>query len=116
MFVCSKGKREYIQLLWLMLDPLGQLIPESGRLQRRVQLQLAAYLLNLRPGPAGQGPPGGERSLFTTCLAHTLLCWLRAVADWDSRLTSTFPDTLTQAANKTALTALGCYDITKVDV
>lgn len=64
-FVCSKGKREYIQLLWLMLDPLGQLIPES---------------------------------------------------DWDSRLTSTFPDTLTQAANKTALTALGCYDITKPHV
>jgi hypothetical protein len=29
-FVCSKGKREYIQLLWLMLDPLGQLIPQSG--------------------------------------------------------------------------------------
>ncbi len=29
-FVCSKGKQEYIQLLWLMLDPLGQLIPESG--------------------------------------------------------------------------------------
>lgn len=64
-FVCSKGKREYIQLLWLMLDPLGQLIPES---------------------------------------------------DWDARLTSTFPDTLTQAANKTALTALGCYDITKPHV
>jgi hypothetical protein len=37
-----------------------------------------------------------------------------APADWDARLTSTFPDTLTQAANKTALTALGCYDITKV--
>lgn len=29
-FVCSKGKREYIQLLWLMLDPAGQLIPEQG--------------------------------------------------------------------------------------
>ncbi|KAL4854482.1 UV radiation resistance associated protein [Chlorella vulgaris] len=64
-FVCSKGKREYIQLLWLMLDPLGQLIPQS---------------------------------------------------DWDTRLTSTFPDTLAQAANKTALTALGCYDITKPHV
>ena len=30
MFVCSKGKREYIQLLWLMLDPRGELIPEQG--------------------------------------------------------------------------------------
>lgn len=29
-FVCSKGKREYIQLLWLMLDPAGQLIPQQG--------------------------------------------------------------------------------------
>lgn len=29
-FVCSKGKREYIQLLWLMLDPEGRLIPEQG--------------------------------------------------------------------------------------
>ena len=32
-FVCSKGKQEYIQLLWLMLDPAGQLIPESGALR-----------------------------------------------------------------------------------
>lgn len=31
-FVCSKGKREYIQLLWLMLDPAGQLIPQQGEL------------------------------------------------------------------------------------
>ena len=38
---------------------------------------------------------------------------LPVTADWDARLTSTYPDTLTQAANKTALTALGCYDITK---
>ena len=36
--------------------------------------------------------------------------------DWDARLTSTFPDTLTKAANKTALTALGCYDCTKPHV
>ena len=28
--MCSKGKREYIQLLWLMLDPRGELLPESG--------------------------------------------------------------------------------------
>ncbi|KAI7841131.1 hypothetical protein COHA_005101 [Chlorella ohadii] len=64
-FVCSKGKREYIQLLWLMLDPAGHLIPQQ---------------------------------------------------DWDERLTSTFPDTLAQAANKTALTALGCYDVNKPHV
>lgn len=37
-------------------------------------------------------------------------------ADWGARLTSTFPDSLAQAANKTALTALGCYDITKPHV
>ncbi len=28
--MCSKGKREYIQLLWLMLDPAGHLIPQQG--------------------------------------------------------------------------------------
>eukprot|EP00887_Chlorella_sp_A99_P000544 scaffold17.g544.t1 len=44
-FVCSKGKSEYIQILWEILDPWGELIPR---------------------------------------------------ADWPARLTSTFPDTLTQ--------------------
>lgn len=39
-----------------------------------------------------------------------------APADWDARLTSTYPDTLAQAANKSALTALGCYDISKPHV
>jgi hypothetical protein len=40
-FVCSKGKREYIQLLWLMLDPLGQLIPPSGELNPRLNCACA---------------------------------------------------------------------------
>lgn len=38
------------------------------------------------------------------------------LADWDARLTSTYPDTLAQAANKSALTALGCHDITRPHV
>ncbi|GAB4823713.1 hypothetical protein N2152v2_010759 [Parachlorella kessleri] len=28
-FVCSKGKQEYVQLLWHMLDPLSQLFPTT---------------------------------------------------------------------------------------
>lgn len=28
-FVCSKGKQEYVQLLWHMLDPLSQLFPST---------------------------------------------------------------------------------------
>lgn len=28
-FVCSKGKQEYVQLLWHMLDPLSQLFPRT---------------------------------------------------------------------------------------
>lgn len=64
-FVCSKGKSEYIQILWEILDPWGELIPR---------------------------------------------------ADWPARLTSTFPDTLTRAAPKTALTALGCLPITQPQV
>lgn len=42
--------------------------------------------------------------------------WGPSFADWDARLTSTYPDTLAQAANKSALTALGCYDISKPHV
>lgn len=29
MFVCSKGKQEYVQLLWHMLDPYSQLFPST---------------------------------------------------------------------------------------
>ncbi len=60
-FVCSKGKKEYVQLIWLGLDPEGALLPRSA---------------------------------------------------WGERLTSTFPDTLVRAAQKTALVALGCADVT----
>ena len=28
--MCSKGKQEYVQLLWHMLDPLCQLFPKTG--------------------------------------------------------------------------------------
>ena len=61
-YVCSKGKLEYIQLIWKGLDPGGRLIPPT---------------------------------------------------QWAHRLTSTFPDTLTRAAQKTALVALGCVDVTR---
>ncbi|KDD75875.1 hypothetical protein H632_c460p2, partial [Helicosporidium sp. ATCC 50920] len=59
-FVCSKGKQEYVQLLWHFLDPEGELLPR---------------------------------------------------ALWGSRLTSTFPDCVSQALPKTALTALGCAPV-----
>ena len=55
--------------------------------------------------PTGGAPP--PPPVFLTSLPPP---------DWDARLTSTFPDTLTKAANKTALTALGCYDCTKPHV
>lgn len=61
-YVCSKGKLEYIQLIWMALDPEGVLIPRD---------------------------------------------------QWHRRINSTFPDTLVRAANKTALSALGCADITR---
>ena len=59
-FVCSKGKLEYVQLIWHGLDPESLLIP------------------------------------------HEL---------WEHRMTSTFPDSLTRAAQKTALIALGCANV-----
>ena len=101
-FVCSKGKREYIQLLWLMLDPLGQLIPQSGACRAARAPSSAA---RGRPKARSRPPP-----------APADRCRPPVRADWAARLTSTFPDALAQAANKTALTALGCYDITKPHV
>ena len=61
-FVCSKGKLEYVQLIWEGLD---------------------------------QGPTLIPREL------------------WHSRITSTYPDTLARAGQKTALVALGCADVTR---
>ena len=146
MFVCSKGKREYIQLLWLMLDPRGELIPESGApgprrraaacrrawhegwgaAPRAGRARAAGEGCSLRRRWPRLGPCAGWRVRRRTRLAgggarpaqppHSLPPSLRSAADWDARLTSTFPDTLGQAANKSALTALGCYDVTKPHV
>jgi hypothetical protein len=59
-FVCSKGKLEYVQLIWAGLDPAGRLLPRTM---------------------------------------------------WPQRIVSTFPDTISAAANKTILSALGCAPI-----
>lgn len=61
-FVCSKGKLEYVQLIWTGLDAGPTLIP---------------------------------REL------------------WSTRITSTYPDTIARAGQKTALVALGCVDVTR---
>jgi hypothetical protein len=127
-FVCSKGKREYIQLLWLMLDPLGQLIPQSGECgcgchccMRLIVLPVLSRVVDCRCGALYHCSCMQASSLpfrlamNFPCVPPSPFSPPCAVlpADWDARLTSTYPDTLTQAANKTALTALGCYDITK---
>lgn len=63
--------------------------------------------------------------LFFGCLCRPLqLLWeildpeglLIPREDWPARLTSTYPDTLTRAAPKTALTAVGCLSITQPQV
>lgn len=128
-FVCSKGKREYIQLLWLMLDPAGELIPESGARSR------VDWMTSVHGGSFGGWMEAAGAGLWTAarCGAAAAIPSPSLAgspppappprpslparrADWGARLTSTFPDTLAQAANKSALTALGCYDVTKPHV
>lgn len=59
-FLCSMGKREYVELIWHGLDPESYIIP---------------------------------------------------LEDWNLRISSTYPDTLPQAAKKTALLALSCSTV-----
>lgn len=59
-FLCSMGKREYIELIWHGLDPESRIIPRE---------------------------------------------------EWGSRISSTYPDTLEEAAKKTALIALSCSTV-----
>ena len=59
-FLCSMGKREYVELIWHGLDPDSCIIPRE---------------------------------------------------EWNSRISSTYPDTLDQAAKKTALIALSCSTV-----
>lgn len=59
-FVCSMGKREYVELIWHGLDPGFCIIPRDA---------------------------------------------------WGSRISSTYPDTLNEAAKKTALLALSCSTV-----
>eukprot|EP00889_Picochlorum_renovo_P007255 jgi/Picre1/34285/NNA_001758.t1 len=59
-FLCSKGKKEYVELIWQGLDPGSRIIPRDA---------------------------------------------------WHARVSSTYPDTLTKAAHKTALIALSCSTV-----
>jgi hypothetical protein len=65
-FVCSKGKLEYVQLIWIGLD-------------RDVDNDNGKFLI--------------PREM------------------WSTHITSTFPDSLSRAAQKTALVAVGCADV-----
>jgi len=89
-FVCSKGKLEYVQLIWVGLD-----IEDDDKY---ALIEDTSTIDSSSFNSCSTGSFIGSKSLLPREM-------------WSTHITSTFPDSLAKAAQKTALVSVGCADV-----
>ncbi len=94
-FVCSKGKLEYVQLIWTGLDIDDQ---HDSTTDGQITSTTVEDGVSHGTGEIGDGTATSTKFLIPREM-------------WSTHITSTFPDSLPKAAQKTALVAVGCADV-----
>lgn len=91
-FVCSKGKLEYVQLIWSGLDIEDDDKDDGGMSEDTSTVDAGSF------------------NSTSTCSYSSNKSLIPRVM-WNTHITSTYPDSLARAAQKTALVSVGCADV-----